>query len=35
VPKNTDVIALFRVTPQPGVDPEEAAAMRAFPTPTW
>ncbi len=26
VPKETDVIALFRITPQEGVDPEEAAA---------
>lgn len=25
-PKETDVIALFRITPQPGIDPEEAAA---------
>jgi ribulose-bisphosphate carboxylase large chain len=25
-PKDTDIIALFRITPQPGVDPEEAAA---------
>jgi ribulose-bisphosphate carboxylase large chain len=24
--KDTDVLALFRVTPQPGVDPIEAAA---------
>ena len=28
-PKDTDVIALFRITPQPGVDPEEAAAAVA------
>ena len=26
VPKDTDVIALFRITPQQGVDHEEAAA---------
>nr|BFE73381.1 hypothetical protein GCM10020092_066820 [Actinoplanes digitatis] len=26
VPKETDVLAVFRVTPQPGVDPVEAAA---------
>ncbi|WP_413243247.1 hypothetical protein, partial [Pseudomonas ogarae] len=25
-PKDTDVIALFRVTPQDGVDPTEACA---------
>src|SRR3569833_794038 len=24
--KETDVVAMFRITPQPGVDPEEAAA---------
>ena len=23
-PKDTDIIALFRITPQPGVDPDEA-----------
>jgi ribulose-bisphosphate carboxylase large chain len=36
-PKDTDVIALFRVTPQPGVDPEEAAAAIAgeSSTATW
>ena len=28
-PKDTDVIALFRITPQDGVDPEEAAAAVA------
>ena len=28
-PKDTDVIALFRITPQKGVDPEEAAAAVA------
>ena len=28
VPRETDVLALFRVTPQDGVDPEEAAAFR-------
>ena len=26
-PKPTDIIALFRITPQAGVDPEEAAAL--------
>ena len=26
VPKPTDVLAAFRVTPQPGVPPEEAGA---------
>jgi ribulose-bisphosphate carboxylase large chain len=37
VPKDTDVIALFRVTPQDGVDPEEAAAAVAgeSSTATW
>lgn len=37
VPKDTDVIALFRVTPQEGVDPEEAAAAVAgeSSTATW
>src|ERR1700757_915004 len=37
VPKETDVIALFRVTPQQGVDPEEAAAAVAgeSSTATW
>src|SRR5512136_270430 len=37
VPTDTDVIALFRVTPQPGVDPEEAAAAVAgeSSTATW
>ena len=29
VPQDTDVIALFRITPQPGVEPEEAAAAVA------
>ena len=29
VPKDTDVIALFRITPQEGVDHEEAAAAVA------
>jgi ribulose-bisphosphate carboxylase large chain len=28
-PKDTDVLALFRITPQDGVDPEEAAAAVA------
>jgi len=37
VPKETDVLALFRITPQPGVDPEEAAAAVAgeSSTATW
>jgi len=37
VPKETDVIALFRITPQAGVDPEEAAAAVAgeSSTATW
>ena len=37
VPKDTDVIALFRITPQDGVDPEEAAAAVAgeSSTATW
>ncbi len=37
VPKNTDVLALFRITPQPGVDPIEAAAAVAgeSSTATW
>jgi ribulose-bisphosphate carboxylase large chain len=37
VPAETDVLALFRVTPQPGVDPEEAAAAVAgeSSTATW
>ncbi|HUD38612.1 MAG TPA: ribulose-bisphosphate carboxylase large subunit [Streptosporangiaceae bacterium] len=36
-PKDTDVLALFRVTPQPGVDPVEAAAAVAgeSSTATW
>jgi ribulose-bisphosphate carboxylase large chain len=36
-PKDTDVIAAFRVTPQPGVPPEEAAAAVAgeSSTATW
>ncbi len=36
-PKDTDVIALFRITPQPGVDHEEAAAAVAgeSSTATW
>ncbi|RAI00833.1 ribulose-bisphosphate carboxylase large subunit [Acuticoccus sediminis] len=36
-PKDTDVIALFRITPQDGVDPEEAAAAVAgeSSTATW
>ena len=28
-PKDTDIIALFRITPQDGVDPVEAAAAPA------
>ena len=37
VPKDTDVIALFRITPQEGVDPIEAAAAVAgeSSTATW
>ena len=37
VPKETDVLAVFRVTPQEGVDPEEAAAAVAgeSSTATW
>ena len=37
VPKDTDVIALFRITPQEGVDPQEAAAAVAgeSSTATW
>ncbi|MDA8109558.1 MAG: form I ribulose bisphosphate carboxylase large subunit [Betaproteobacteria bacterium] len=37
VPKDTDLIALFRITPQEGVDPEEAAAAVAgeSSTATW
>jgi ribulose-bisphosphate carboxylase large chain len=37
VPKDTDVIALFRIVPQPGVDAEEAAAAVAgeSSTATW
>jgi ribulose-bisphosphate carboxylase large chain len=37
VPQDTDVIALFRITPQDGVDPEEAAAAVAgeSSTATW
>ncbi len=36
-PKETDVVALFRITPQEGVDPEEAAAAVAgeSSTATW
>ena len=35
--KDTDVLALFRITPQPGVDPVEAAAAVAgeSSTATW
>ena len=37
IPKDTDVLALFRVTPQEGVDPVEAAAAVAgeSSTATW
>ncbi|WP_044042238.1 form I ribulose bisphosphate carboxylase large subunit [Caballeronia insecticola] len=37
IPKDTDVIALFRITPQAGVEPEEAAAAVAgeSSTATW
>src|SRR3569833_3489126 len=37
VPKDTDVLALFRITPQEGVEPEEAAAAVAgeSSTATW
>lgn len=37
VPKDTDVIAMFRITPQKGVDPEEIAAAVAgeSSTATW
>jgi len=36
-PKDTDIIALFRITPQPGVDPDEAASAVAgeSSTATW
>src|ERR1700743_3616816 len=36
-PKDTDVLALFRITPRDGVDPEEAAAAVAgeSSTATW
>ena len=36
-PKDTDLIAVFRITPQPGVDHEEAAAAVAgeSSTATW
>ena len=37
IPKDTDVLALFRITPQQGVDPVEAAAAVAgeSSTATW
>ncbi|HZE06679.1 MAG TPA: ribulose-bisphosphate carboxylase large subunit, partial [Solirubrobacteraceae bacterium] len=37
VPKDTDILAAFRITPQPGVDPTEAAAAVAgeSSTATW
>ena len=36
-PKDSDVLAVFRITPQDGVDPEEAAAAVAgeSSTATW
>src|SRR5260370_10779827 len=36
-PEDSDVLAAFRITPQPGVDPEEAAAAVAgeYSTATW
>ena len=36
-PKDTDILALFRITPQEGVEPEEAAAAVAgeSSTATW
>jgi ribulose-bisphosphate carboxylase large chain len=36
-PADTDIIAAFRITPQPGVDPEEAGAAVAgeSSTATW
>jgi len=33
VPKDTDIIALFRVTPQDGVDPIEASPENPRPRP--
>src|ERR1700752_2208125 len=37
VPKDSDILCAFRITPQPGVDPEEAAAAVAgeSSTATW
>src|ERR1700720_3741224 len=37
LPKDTDILCLFRITPQPGVDPIEAAAAVAgeSSTATW
>src|SRR5690242_3243016 len=37
IPKDTDILAAFRITPQPGVDPVEAAAAVAgeSSTATW
>ena len=29
-PKDTDILAVFKITPQPGVDREEAAAVTAL-----
>ena len=34
-PKDTDIISLFRITPQDGVDPIEAAAASIGSTPSW
>jgi ribulose-bisphosphate carboxylase large chain len=34
VPKDSDVLAVFRITPQDGVDPEEAVAGESS-TATW
>jgi ribulose-bisphosphate carboxylase large chain len=33
--KATDILALFRITPQPGVDPEAAAVAGESSTATW
>src|ERR1700758_4677476 len=37
VPKDSDILCAFRITPQPGVEPEEAAAAVAgeSSTATW
>jgi ribulose-bisphosphate carboxylase large chain len=34
-PMDSDVLALFRITPQDGVDPEEAVVAGASATATW